>query len=290
MDKIKLYAPAKINLSLDITGIKKNGYHELEMIMQSISLYDIIIIEKKLQGINLEVNHRSLSTGKDNLVYQAAETLLKETKSKKGVNIYLDKNIPVAAGLGGGSSDAAAVLKGINRLYNINYSKKKLKKMGKRIGTDVPFFIDGGTALATGMGEEITQLPDIFSQKILLINPDIQVKTKNIYREYDNIKPEVKIPTFSLVDIIKNKKEIHWDEGWNNILEPVTNDMTKDIAEIKRVLKEKYNIKFCLMTGSGPTVFAIIDNWKIAREILTSWPRKKDKIFLTATLSRNYIF
>ncbi|MFW5998859.1 MAG: 4-(cytidine 5'-diphospho)-2-C-methyl-D-erythritol kinase [Halanaerobiaceae bacterium] len=291
MKKLQIYAPAKINLSLDIVGLRSDGYHELEMIMQEISLYDIITIEKTNKGIILESNNKNLPTGESNLAYQAVETIFKASDlQNKGIKINIKKNIPIAAGLGGGSSDAAAVLKGINYLYNLDFTQKKLRELGSVIGTDVPFFITGGTVYASGIGQKIYQLPDISPQIILLINPDFKIKTEKIYNEYDKIKPDIDVPTTDLVRIIKSEKDINWNEGWNNILEPITMEKTEAIKQIKDLLKSKYKIKFCLMSGSGPTVFAILDNFKKGQKIIDDWPRNSDNLYLITTLPKKYLF
>ena len=290
MKEVKIKAPAKINLSLDIKGIRKDGYHDLEMIMQSISLYDIIYINKIDKGIKLNTNDNTLPEGKSNLAYQAAKIILDKKGLNKGVEIFINKNIPIAAGLAGGSTDAAAVLKGINQLYQLKYNFQELKAMGREIGSDVPFCLRGGTALAVDRGDNIIQLPDISKENILIINPDIQVSTEKIYQKYDEVKYSLDIPTKKLVSLIKNRDNITWREGWNNILEPVTMEMVDDIKKIKHILKEKYNVSLCLMTGSGPTVYALINNVDKARGIINDWPRNCDSLFLTTTVKKDDTF
>ena len=195
MNKIKILAPAKINLSLDINGIRNDGYHELEMIMQTVALYDIIKLKKIPQGIELSTSDENLPEDKDNLAYQAAQLIKNRAELTGGIAIELKKNIPIAAGLAGGSSDAAAVLKGVNKLYDLDYSYNTLVDMAKEIGTDVPFCLKGGTALATGKGDQLVQLPDINSQILILVKPPLSVSTPEIYKKYDKMTSELDITT-----------------------------------------------------------------------------------------------
>ncbi len=289
MKQIKLKAPAKINLSLDILGTREDGYHELEMIMQTIDLYDEVNLEKtESEIIDLYMLNSDLPEGKGNLAYQAAEIILNKADiENQGVKITIKKNIPEAAGLGGGSSDAAAVLKGINKLFNLGYSSQILKNLGSQIGMDVPFFIKGGTALAVGRGDVIKQLPDLKSYLIVLINPPFLMSTAEVYKKFDEIldekKPDLNIPTSRLVKIIKSGKKIKWNEGWGNVLESSSQTINNDIKKIKKQL-ENFETELTMMSGSGPTIFAVVKNHKIAEKIKKKWSREKDNVLTTSTL------
>ncbi len=285
MQEIKIKAPAKINLTLDIKGKREDGYHEVEMIMQSIDLADNLIIRKKKSGINLSVLNSSLSEGPDNLAYQAAELILKKANFSKGVEIILEKKIPVSAGLAGGSTDAAAVLKGINAVYELGFSYKMLCEIAACIGSDVVFCLRGGTALATGRGEKILQLKDLEKTYILLVNPPVKISTKKAYINFDKINISHNIPLELLLKKINSGQDITWTEGWFNVLEPVADKFCLDTVIIKNYLKN-YQVKLVRMSGSGPTIFAILKNKKQGKEIVENWPRKEDNLFLTSSKKR----
>lgn len=292
INKIKLKAPAKINLSLDIDGVRSDGFHEVAMIMQSIDLCDkLTIYKRKCPGVKLQVSGADLPENEDNLAYRAAELILDRAGKQSGVKIDLKKKIPVAAGLAGGSSDAAAVLKGINHLYSLDFDYEDLQKMAAVLGSDTVFCLQGGTALAKGRGEVITQLVDIPRQHLLLVNPDFEVSTARIYQQFDLLKPEKHIPTSRLVDFINSGSNIGGDEGWDNVLEPVTVALFPDIEDIKKKLND-YKTKMCMMSGSGPTVFALLENDIQGKKIIKNWPREKDTLILTTTrrADKNRIF
>ena len=182
MKKIRLKAMAKINLGLDVVRKREDGYHEVRMIMQTIRMYDQIELEPtEAPGIRVSTNLNYLPTNEDNLVYKAAKLLMDEFDVKKGLNIGLRKFIPVAAGMAGGSSDAAAVMVGVNRLFHLNLSQKELMERGVKIGADVPYCILRGTALAEGIGEKLTHLPPAPAGYVLIAKPGIHVSTKFVY-------------------------------------------------------------------------------------------------------------
>lgn len=283
--QVKLSAPAKINLSLDILGSRDDGYHEVEMVMQSIDLKDKLKLSRQKAGINLKITGAELPEGRNNLAYQAAELILQQIDFSPGVLIEIEKHIPVGGGLAGGSTDAAAVLKGINHLFELNFGYNKLRKMASELGADVAFCLRGGTALARGRGDQLVQLKDITCQNILLINPGFEVSTARIYRKYDQLSPAKKIPTSRLIEKIKTGQEITWLEGWENILEPVTCKIYPEIKQIKKQLSS-YQVKFYMMSGSGPTVFAVVESKERGRQIIEDWPRKNDLLFLCQTEKR----
>ena len=285
MNKIKLKAPAKINLSLSIKGLREDGFHELEMIMQSISLYDYITLEKIEKGIEISCDDIRIPTDSNNLAYQAAELIIKNYNLDKGVKISIEKNIPLAAGLAGGSTDAAAVLKAMSKLFSLNLNKKELYKLAKEIGSDVSFCIYGGTALATSRGEKITQLANIEKNHLVLVTPTVEVSTAAIYKAYDKKEINLKIPTEKLVKDINKNKNIDCSLPFANELEKVTEKRIEEVNLIKDKLRE-FSPELVLMSGSGPSVFAIVKNEKEADRILNNWSRENDFIYKCHTIKK----
>lgn len=287
MEELIIPAPAKINLALDVRGLLENGYHKVEMIMQSISLHDIISLRKKQdRDIQLTCSDASLPEGQENLAYRAAELIIQEKGLNQGVEIHIQKNIPVSAGLAGGSTDAAAVLKGINTLFSLEIGNDELRKIGASIGADVPFCLQGGTVLAQGKGDELYQLPDLPREYLLIVTPPVQVSTARIYQEYDRLSTKDYIPVEELASLIKDGREILWNEGWDNALERLTTQLVGDIKEIKRLLNDM-GVTFSLMSGSGPTVFGIT-SYEKAKNIKNNWPREKDFIVLAHTIEKDF--
>ena len=182
--KVKAYG--KVNLSLDIVGKREDGYHFLEMIMQTIDLYDVVNVVKIPSGIEIRCNKNYVPTDRRNIAYRAAELFLETFKIKSGVRIEIEKNIPVAAGLAGGSTDGAAVIKAMNDLFKTNASKEKLSEIGVVIGADIPFCIYGGTALIKGIGEDITPLKSFENHILVLVKPNFGVSTKEVYGAIDS--------------------------------------------------------------------------------------------------------
>ncbi len=285
MNEKTITAPAKINLALDIVGKFADGFHDLKMIMQSINLTDKVKIKEIPAGIKLDIPHAKLPLDEKNVAYQAAKLFLEENNLDKGVKIYIEKNIPIAAGLAGGSTDAAAVLRGMNQLFKTKMSLDDILMLARQIGSDVPFCVEGGTALATGKGDRLNYLPDLPSTQLVIVTPPLQISTPVVYNAYDELKPDIKIPVNSLVNDLKHKNTINWKAGWNNVLEAVTINMTQEVDKIKEILLD-YAVDLVMMTGSGPTVFAICENDKIADEITANWPRKNDFITKAKTVGR----
>lgn len=257
MDTIVLKARGKINLTLDVVGKRDNGYHDLRMIMQTINLYDTITIKKtKTPGIRINNNLAWLPKDDRNITYKAAEKFLKEANITSGVYIDIFKRIPVAAGLAGGSSDAAAVLVGLNKLFETHFSKKKLMEMGLEIGADVPFCILRGTVLAEGIGEVLTPLPSLPSLYIVLAKPNISVSTASVYKalKLDEITKHPK--TDEYVEAIKARDIPYMTNNMDNVLEEVTIKMHPQIEKIKEDMLAQGALG-SMMSGSGPTVFGI---------------------------------
>jgi len=277
LDKIIVPAPAKINLALDIKGNREDGFHEIETIMQSISLCDYLVIKKNRGGIGLHTSTKDLPKGSENIAYLAADKIISYAGLSTGVDIEIEKRIPIAGGLAGGSSDAAAVLNGINKLYGLNIGDSTLLDMAAELGSDVPFCLHGGTTFASGRGEEIEQLRDLKRLDLIIVNPGIKISTAWVYQEYDKLVKKAEPLIRKLLILIKDNAEINWNEGWVNVLENVVLPYYQDIVRIKENLK-KMGASFVLMTGSGPTVFAVVEDQKMGEKIRKNWPEEKDFI------------
>jgi 4-diphosphocytidyl-2-C-methyl-D-erythritol kinase len=257
--KITLKVPSKINIFLEINNRKEDGYHKLETIMQTISLYDEISFKLTDKNISLECNNKTLPIDSTNIVYKAAKAFHDYFKIDKGVKIYLKKIIPIGAGLGGGSSDAAATLIALAKLHNVKTNKKELEQIATKLGTDVPFFLTGGTALCEGIGDIITPLKTIKNLNVILVNPGFGVSTTGVYKK-------VKFPFTKKVEITKIKTQIDHDSFntsnafsccFNRLEDFVLTDYP-EIAKIKDVLRTTGCIS--LMSGSGATVFGLFDS------------------------------
>lgn len=265
MDKIKLKALGKINLGLDVLGRRPNGYHDVRMVMQTVYLYDQILLEKTdKEGISLETNLFYLPVNENNLAYRAAKMLIDEFAIKEGVHISLEKHIPVAAGMAGGSSNAAAVLYGMNRLFQLGLTDQELMDRSVQLGADVPYCIMRGTVLAEGIGEKLTPLPAMPKCHVLLAKPPISVSTQKVYEKLDAQEvtkhPDIDGILFGLQtgDLEKITSSM------GNVLENVTITEYPQIERIKDVMKEEGALN-AMMSGSGPTVFGIYDDKMLAR-------------------------
>ncbi len=259
MEELRLKALAKINLGLDVTRRLENGYHELRMIMQNVSLHDQLYIRKTSEkGIRMETNVSFVPADASNLVWKAAALLLEEFPQEEGVYIQLDKKIPVAAGLAGGSSDAAAAMVGINRLFDLGLTREELMERGVKIGADVPYCILRGTALAEGIGEKLTPLPAPPACKVLLAKTRIHASTAKVYQ---GLKLDDKMIHPDIDAQIKALHERDLDglcNAMGNVLETVTIAMFPEIAQIKKIMMDN-GAKGSLMSGSGPTVFGLFE-------------------------------
>lgn len=256
---MRLRALAKINLGLDILGKREDGYHEVRMIMQTIQMYDVLEIKKKEQpGISLSVNYPFVPCDERNLVYKAAQLLMDEFQVKQGVTMRLEKFIPVAAGMAGGSSDAAAALVGINRLFKLGLSEKELMDRAVSIGADVPYCVMRGTALAEGIGEKLTKIAQVPRCYVLVGKPGINVSTKAAYEslELDKIKDRPDID--GMIRDIENGDLYAMTSKMGNVFEPGIIARYPVIQQIKDLMEENGALK-AMMSGSGPTVFGIFD-------------------------------
>lgn len=259
-------AYAKINLCLDVTGRRPDGYHEVRMIMQTVDIYDTLVFEKKNEGISIDVGGSDLPADEDNLIYKAAKAVMDKTGIREGVKISLDKHIPIAAGMAGGSSDAAAALRGVNRLFDCGLSTDDLRKLGVKIGADVPYCVEGGTVLAEGIGEKLTPLSQLPEYTLAVAKPEEGVSTGNIYKALDEIFDSISHPD---VDAMLSSMRTCSGTGFlkylGNVLEYVTEPRCREITEIKKIFDENGSIG-TLMTGSGPTVFAFFEDKEKARK------------------------
>ena len=289
MKKIRLKAMAKINLGLDVVRKREDGYHEVRMIMQSIRMYDQIQLEaKETPGIEIRTNLSYLPTNEDNLVHKAASLLMEEFQVKQGLSIDLRKFIPVAAGMAGGSSDAAAVMVGVNRLFRLNLSQQELMERGVRIGADMPYCILRGTALAEGIGEKLTPLPPAPSCHVLIAKPGIHVSTKFVYTNLKASKLDFHPDIDGQIEAIRKGDLKKMADLCGNVLETVTIPAYPVIEEIKAVMKENGALTAC-MSGSGPTVFGLFDDRERAKracEILQQGEKAK-QVYLTTFFSNH---
>jgi len=279
--RIKAYA--KVNISLDIVGKRGDGYHLLEMIMQSIDLYDELNIEKQSKDITIKCDKPYVPTDERNLAYKAANLFIERYKINSGVNINIKKNIPVCAGLAGGSTDAAAVLKVMNKLFSINASDEELMELGLKLGADVPYCIKGGTALCKGIGEEVTPLRNFKDKILVLVKPPFGVSTKSVYQSFDLSKVKSHPNNEILIKAIDDNDLIKVSNNMKNLLENVTLRKHKVLINIKEDMKS-LGATGVMMSGSGPTVFAFFDDMLKAQKCFEKMKKKYNDVFITRTI------
>ena len=264
MKEISVKALAKINLGLDVVRRREDGYHEVKMVMQTIHLFDRLEMKKTAGGITMTTNLSFLPTNENNLVYKAAKLLMDEFQIRDGIDVKLHKYIPVAAGMAGGSTDAAAVLYGMNRMFELGLSKEELMQRGVKIGADVPYCIMRGTALAEGIGEQLTALPPMVKCPILIAKPQISVSTKFVY---ENLKLDEHTQHPDIDALIQNirTKDLPAIAGsMGNLLETVTAKKYPEIEKIKELMRENGALN-AMMSGSGPAVFGLFDELETAK-------------------------
>lgn len=258
---LTLSANAKINLTLDILGTREDGYHEVAMIMQEISLHDTLSMGKINQGISLTIaiegQKGTLPADESNLCWKAAALVQKEYNLQEGVEIHLTKRIPMAAGLAGGSADAAAVLKGMNHLFRLGMTEARLCELGARLGSDIPFCIMGGTMLATGRGEVLTRLPSFPRLSVVLAKPTVGVSTAWAYKTYDAGYDGPHPDNEAMLAAIHGGDAHKAASLLCNVLEGVTETEHPVIADYKRLMME-HGAMASMMSGSGPTVFGLV--------------------------------
>jgi 4-diphosphocytidyl-2-C-methyl-D-erythritol kinase len=275
-------APAKINLALDVLSKRPDGYHDVAMIMQTVALYDTISVRSGFEGIKLTSDSSKIPVDDTNIAYKAAHYLSTKYNVKRGAHIHIEKRIPVAAGLAGGSTDAAAVLKLLNKVWDLKLSKAELMDAGKKLGADVPFCIQGGTCLAEGLGDKLTvikSMPDCF---ILLAKPNVGVSTKDVYEglKLDEIEERPNIP--AILQGIQNQDLLKISNNMGNVLESVTTKMYPIILGLKRKLLENGAIG-SLMSGSGPTVFGVFEDMATAYGAYDNIKTLVNEIFVVKT-------
>ena len=263
---ISLKALAKINLGLDVVMRREDGYHEVRMIMQTIQLYDRLDIKRTQEpGIQIQTNLSFLPVNENNLIYKAAKLLMDEFSITDGVSVKLDKRIPVAAGMAGGSTDAAAMLIGVNRLFSLGLTKRQLMERGVQIGADVPYCIMRGTALAEGIGEALSPLPPMVKCPVLIAKPSISVSTKFVYQNLKLDDTTIHPDIDRLIDDIKAKNLHDIAAHMGNVLETVTIPNYPVIDEIKKHMLSNGALG-AMMSGSGPTVFGLFDDEDTAKK------------------------
>ncbi len=271
---------AKINLTLDVRGKRPDGYHTVEMIMQTLSLFDLIIIDKTYGDIGISTNLKYLPNNDKNIAYKAVQLFRKKTGIRGGAKIIIHKNIPVAAGLAGGSGNAAAVLCAMDMLYNTNLGAEELCKMGAELGADVPYCIMGGTYLASGIGDVLTPAAAAPRAYTVLVKPSANISTQSVYTELDTVKITRRPDTRAMLEAIKSGDPSAVAGKLCNVMEAVTEKRCPEI----RAIKEKFmslGALGALMSGSGPTVFALFDNYSAAKAAADEFSKRYKDVFVT---------
>lgn len=284
---MRLKAYGKINLGLDVVRRREDGYHEVRMIMQTVGIFDRITLEEKKEpGISVSTNLFFLPNDENNLVYKAAKLLMDEAGIKKGLSIQLEKHIPVAAGMAGGSADAAAVFVGVNQLFKLGLSKQELMEKGVKIGADVPYCILRGTALSEGIGEILTPLPALKPCPILIAKPAISVSTKFVYENLHANELKRHPDIDGMLTAIREQNLDGVCSRMENVLETVTVSQYPVIEEIKNFMKT-HGAKNALMSGSGPTVFGIFEDHNTAQEAsaMLKHTHLAKNVFLTSSMN-----
>ncbi|WP_373481802.1 4-(cytidine 5'-diphospho)-2-C-methyl-D-erythritol kinase [Acetobacterium sp.] len=273
MNKVMLKARAKVNLSLDVIGVREDGYHEMKMINHSIDLNDVLTFESCDEGIILTSNENTIPLDERNLVIKAARKLHRQFNVKQGVKIYLEKRIPAQAGLAGGSSDAAATLKGLNVLWQLGLSQSELLAIGVTIGADVPYCLVGGTALVEGIGEKITPIKDLRKMAVLVVKPDIDIATPWAFKKLDDSTIEKHPDIAAIIELLEDERYDGLKETVGNVFEAIA---FADYPEIEMIKKEMLaqGALAAIMTGSGSTVIGYYPDQQLA---VRSWQQFKGK-------------
>lgn len=287
MNSIDLKSRAKVNLSIDVLGKREDGYHLVEMIMQTIDLYDKLkITEIEENSILIKSNSLDIPLNEDNIMYKAVNLLRDQFNIEKGIEISIEKNIPVAAGMAGGSSNAAAVLVGLNKLWNLGLSESELKDIGLKLGADVPFCITGGSALAEGIGEELTNIKGLPEDlNILVCKPNIFVSTKEIYQSLNMDKVKRRPKNKELIDALQKEDVKFISENMVNVLEEVTSLKYSEIGQIEDVMIKNKALG-SMMSGSGPTVFGLFDNKDCAIKAKEDLQAKYNQVYLVKSSNK----
>jgi 4-diphosphocytidyl-2-C-methyl-D-erythritol kinase len=286
MGKLIVKSYAKINLSLDVLGRRADGYHLVSMVMQSVNLYDMLVFEKS-DNLSINCNNKDIPLDENNLIMKAA-LILKDKYGGSGAEIFLNKKIPIAAGLAGGSSNAAATLHALNKLWKLNLNKKDLKEIALLLGADVPFFIEGGTKLSEGIGE---RLKDLKAPKmsVLIVNPAINISTAEVYKRYDDLNIINNNYTKKMIKAINSGNIYNIAEKLGNDLERVTINMYPVIEKIKTDMAELGAIG-TLMSGSGSTVFGIFDEDKLLQNAEKEFNKRGFFAYIANTIDKGIEF
>lgn len=287
MNTIKLKARAKINISLDIVGKRDNGYHEVEMIMQTINLYDDMTLTKKESDeISIKTNLAYLPTDRRNLIYQIIEYMKSEFNIKEGIHVDLFKRIPVAAGLAGGSSNGAQTILGMNQLFELDLNMETMLGIGQRFGSDIPYCMIQGTALATGLGEKIELLNPFPEFHVVLLKPKFGVSTATVYKGYKMEEIKAHPPTSALIEAINNQDKTFICNNLVNVLESVSCKLHPEITKIKEQLVD-LEADGVLMSGSGPSVFGLFTDKEKAKAAVESFNKDKQMQYVYLTTIYN---
>lgn len=276
-------AYAKINITLDVVGKREDNYHLLKMIMQNIELYDVIDIVKTKHDIIIKCNKPFVPIDQRNLAYKAAKIFMETYKINSGVIISIEKNIPVSAGLAGGSTDCATVLKIMNKIFEVNAKEEELMELGVKLGADVPYCICGGTVLCEGIGEKITKLKPFKDKILVLVKPPFAVSTREVYKGFSLDKARIHPKTREIIKAMGEENLGFVAGNMKNLLENVTLREHKSISYIKREMIN-YGAIGSMMSGSGPSVFGFFDDILTAQRCYDQMKKKFDDTFLTRTI------
>ncbi|MGK0465549.1 4-(cytidine 5'-diphospho)-2-C-methyl-D-erythritol kinase [Clostridium sp.] len=278
---VKAYG--KINISLDIVGKREDGYHLLKMIMQNIDLYDSISFEKCNRGINISCNKPYIPIDEKNLMYKASKLFMDTYNVSGGINIYIKKNIPVAAGMGGGSADAASVFQTLRKVFEVKLPDNEIMELGLKIGADVPFCITGGTALCEGVGEIITPLVPFKNHILVLVKPNFGVSTREVYKNLDTSRIYKHPDTEALIKAMEAEELQEVCNGMKNLLENVT---LRKYPVLKRIKEDmiKMGAMGSMMSGSGPTIFAFFEDMLKAQRCYDKFKTQYKEVYITRTI------
>jgi len=284
IDFMKIKAYGKINIALEVVGKREDGYHLLRMIMQNIDLYDLIELnEKRSNDITIECNKPYVPKDDRNLAYKAARLFMDTYKINRGIHIDIVKNIPVAAGLAGGSTNAAAVLKALNEMFDVGASEQDLMDLGVKLGADIPYCIKGGTCLCEGIGEKISELKSFKDKILVLVKPPFGVSTKDVYGAIDINKIFKKVLVNELIEAIEKDDLLFVTKNMKNHLENVTLRRHPLIIKIKEDMIKMGSIG-SMMSGSGPTVFGFFDDMLKAQSCYERMKKQFNDVFITRTI------
>lgn len=282
MNSIKIKCPAKINLSLDVVGKRQDGYHSVKMLMQSIGLFDELAVEKGNEGIRIYCDKISIPCNETNTTYKAAKLIIDKYGITDGADINIAKKIPVAAGLAGGSTDAAGVIYALNEIFGLHMTTEVMRDIGLKVGADVPFCISGGTSLAEGIGEILTPLKPLAGAWCVVAKPSVSVSTKDVYSRLKIDEIPKHPDTGRLIEYINRNDIKSLSLNMINVLENVTVKMHPVIFEIKNIMLE-FDALGSIMSGSGPSVFGLFDNRNAAEKCYNRLRDYLKEVYLVKT-------